>query len=192
MREGRMDKIHRLRGYHATTPECAAEILSRGFKLSDHSYEWLGKGIYFFQDTKDYARYWARNERKEGLLAEPAIIGAEINYERFLDLVEHQHLLKLKKFYERLEKSARTDYGSAKAAQRAHDGVWKPRAHPLDCFVINEAALAAEEGGEPFYALRAVFFEGDPIYPKSHLFDRQHIQVAVREPKLIHKIWREE
>ncbi len=186
-----MSRVHRLRGYHVTTQENADGIVERGFRSSDNWYDWLGKGIYFFQDTKEYARYWAMNERKEGLIANPAVIGADIDYERFLDLLEYRHLRKLKDFCDELEKTTNIDYGKAKAAQRQHDATWKPRAHPLDCFVINEAAIAAEEAGEPIRAVRSVFFEGDPLYSNSHLFDRQHIQIAVRDPNLIRKYWRE-
>jgi hypothetical protein len=36
-------------GYHGTSREKANTILSEGFRVSDNDYDWLGKGVYFFQ-----------------------------------------------------------------------------------------------------------------------------------------------
>src|SRR5882672_2921554 len=106
--------MHLLRGYHATEPANAESILAaKIFLESDKWWEWLGKGVYFFQDTIDYTRYWAMNERKKGTIAKPAIIGADIEYDRFLDLAEPKFFPTMKAFYGDLENAATSGYAKA-------------------------------------------------------------------------------
>ncbi len=46
-------------GYHGTSQTKAASILINGFRASDNDYDWLGTGIYFFQDAPLRAKQWA-------------------------------------------------------------------------------------------------------------------------------------
>lgn len=49
-----------LTGYHGTTKEKSESILKQGFKISksqEQKYEWLGDGIYFWDDIF-YAVQW--------------------------------------------------------------------------------------------------------------------------------------
>jgi hypothetical protein len=46
-------------GYHGTSQTKALSILDRGFRASDNDYDWLGTGIYFFQDAPLRAKQWA-------------------------------------------------------------------------------------------------------------------------------------
>lgn len=62
--------------------------------------------------------------------------------------------------------------------------------HPLDRIVINFAVKQFANRGAVIGTARAAFQEGDPIYPESHLFSRSHVQVAVRDPRLIVRSWR--
>jgi hypothetical protein len=46
-------------GYHGTSRAKARNILENGFFASDNDYDWLGTGIYFFQDAAIRAKQWA-------------------------------------------------------------------------------------------------------------------------------------
>ena len=46
-------------GYHGTSKTKAMNIQSNGFVASDNDYDWLGTGIYFFQDAPIRAKQWA-------------------------------------------------------------------------------------------------------------------------------------
>lgn len=46
-------------GYHGTNMDIASAILDTGFKISSNDYDWLGTGIYFFQDAPLRAFQWA-------------------------------------------------------------------------------------------------------------------------------------
>lgn len=181
-----------LRGYHATDQKRAKGIEANGFLPSNNWYDWLGTGTYFYQDAIGFTRRWATHERAEGPIANPAIFAADIEYDGFLDLVEYGSMARLQEFYKQLETTATEAFGKAKAGERARSAKWRPRPHPLDCHVINEAVNALRMGGENVRAVRGVFYDGDPLHPTSDLYDRQHIQIAVLDPTLIKKVWRVE
>ena len=46
-------------GYHGTSRRAARVVLRDGFRTSRNEYDWLGDGVYFFQDAPNRAREWA-------------------------------------------------------------------------------------------------------------------------------------
>ena len=42
-------------GYHGTTKDVALEIKRNGFRASENAYDWLGDGVYFWQDAPSRA-----------------------------------------------------------------------------------------------------------------------------------------
>ncbi len=51
--------------HHGTSRENSQQILKCNyFRLSDHEDDWLGKGIYFFENSIWYAAWWAREIKK--------------------------------------------------------------------------------------------------------------------------------
>ena len=64
----------------------------------------------------------------------------------------------------------------------------RSKAHWLDCAFFNymvEKVLASQN--ITVGSIRAVFNEGDRIYPSSAIFDRSHIQIVIRNLSLIQK-----
>lgn len=185
--------LHLLRGFHATSQERAKEIESSNrFHLSDNEWDWLGMGVYFYQDTLGFTRRWAE-EKHGGSIENPAVFAADIEYDGFLDLIEHETIVELKSFMAQLQTASPTAFEKARKGQKgraAEKERWRPRAHPLDCLIINEAARARELDGKPFRAIRSIFYDGDRLHQNSDIFDRQHIQIAVRDLTLIKRVWR--
>ncbi len=64
-----------------------------------------------------------------------------------------------------------------------------PWQHPLDRLVVNRAVEDARKRGVPVRVVRAAFVEGEPSHPTSYLFDRAHVQIAVRDRTLIEDLW---
>jgi hypothetical protein len=64
-------------GYHGTSRQKANAILSQGFRVSDNDYDWLGEGVYFFQDAPYRAMQWATQQHPQN----PAVIRAVIQLE---------------------------------------------------------------------------------------------------------------
>ncbi|MBW7573932.1 hypothetical protein [Caproiciproducens faecalis] len=91
------DRIN-LIGYHATSLNCVGNILENGFKTSSKKGEWLGFGVYFW-DNLDNAEWWivAGNVDKS---SPPAIITAELSLpsKNFLDLDVPANMDRLREF----------------------------------------------------------------------------------------------
>jgi hypothetical protein len=59
------------------------------------------------------------------------------------------------------------------------------KAHRLDCAFFNYATELLQSQGQEMEAIRAVFVEGDNMFPSSAIFDLAHIQIAVKNTVLI-------
>jgi len=83
------EKVCKLIGYHGTFGEdiisVMKNILDSGFILSDKENEWLGRGIYFF-DNDAQAKWWGKEQCKKNKIFKYGIIKAVISYEKILDL----------------------------------------------------------------------------------------------------------
>jgi hypothetical protein len=160
-------------GYHGTCASAADSILRNGFKLSQNEYDWLGDGIYFFQDAPERAWEWAQHRWP----SEPAVLKSRLRLEDCMDLLDSGWSSLLADAYDQF----------LKRMNRA--GLSVPRqtmgAHRLDRYVINFAVGMLGEAGIQIRAVRGAFLEGAPVFPNSFLFDRAHVQIAIRDVDLI-------
>jgi hypothetical protein len=166
-------------GYHGTSAGAAQRILSTGFQVSRNEYDWLGDGAYFFQDAPARALEWARDRFGN----DAAVIGVEIDLEDCIDLLDARWHAVLRESYSELV--ARLN-ASALPLPRQTRG-----AHRLDREVINRAVAVLQSRGVVVRAVRAAFLEGEPLFPGSALWSQAHVQVAVRDPVAILRVWRE-
>jgi hypothetical protein len=174
-----MDLILEVHGYHGTKKECVGSILSGGFRPSRNEYDWLGDGVYFFQDAPTRAWEWATSEFGN----EAAVVGSLIRLEGCMDLLDIEWFSALAHAYDRVLDQMRRA-GLALPVQTSG-------AHRLDRAVINYAVGALAESGTIIKTVRAAFDEGAPAFPGSALFDRSHVQVSVRDLMVIQRSWEE-
>ena len=167
-------------GYHGTSDQAAQAVVRDGFRLSQNSYDWLGDGVYFFQDALIRAWEWADAHHPD----EPAVIGAELDLIGCMDLLDaawNPLLSDAHDAYIRLLKES----GRTPPAQTGG-------AHPLDREVINYAIEVISRHGIEITCVRGAFVEGRPVYPDSALYDRTHVQISVRDvSKCIRRTWLE-
>lgn len=167
-------------GYHGTSVERAERILADGFEISRNEYDWLGDGAYFFQDAPARAAEWARQRfGRDG-----AVVGAEIDLDGCLDLLDPQWHDVVREAYTTFLNDLRAE---GRSAPRQTAG-----AHRLDREVLNLTADLLAERGMHIQTVRAAFVEGVPLYEHSALWSRAHIQIAVREPSALVRLWRAE
>jgi hypothetical protein len=163
-----------VRGFHGTSATQAAAILRDGFRPSDNDYDCLGNGVYFFEDGLAPAREWATRMHP----GEPAVLRVDVRLQDCMDLKD--------------------SVGWVGVLARAHDevvrvsreqGVPLPEqtsgAHRLDCLVIESTVAILAGEGLAIHCVRGVFAEGEPAFPGSCLSEGSHVQVAVRDPRLI-------
>jgi len=158
-------------GFHGCERAVAERVLAGKEELlpSANAYDWLGSGIYFWENAPERALQWARDQKKR----EPYAIGAVIQLSSCLNLM---------------------DTGSAEEIRRTYDkavATGQPlpantgKRHGLDMFIINLATLTAEDNGCTYDAVRGAFIEGDEIFPCSSIRSDTHIQLCVRNPACI-------
>lgn len=72
-------------GHHGTKKELAEAILATGFEQSERESDWLGFGVYFWEDSPARARLWGEQKFPDHPLC---ILDAKIALERCLNLAE--------------------------------------------------------------------------------------------------------
>lgn len=167
-------------GYHGTSDAAARRILSSGFEISRNDYDWLGDGAYFFQDAPHRALEWARERHGD----DAAVVGVEIDLRDCVDLIDVKWHDVVRESYTDLVTRLQA---SAQSLPRQTLG-----AHRLDRAVINRMAAVLQSRGVVVRVVRAAFMEGDPLFPGSALWTQSHVQIAVRDPAAIVKVWRAE
>ena len=167
-------------GYHGTSSSMNESILNEGFLFSKNIYDWLGDGIYFFQDGPQRAWEWAVEHRGDNA----AVVGAEIRLINCLDLLDTKWTTFLTEVYDNYIKYI-----------KAADLV-RPKqtsgAHRLDRDVINYAVGVLVQQGIEIGCVRAVFIEGQQVFSDSALYGLAHVQIAVRQTdRCISRAWLE-
>jgi hypothetical protein len=163
-------------GYHGTSRAKARNILENGFFASDNDYDWLGTGIYFFQDAPIRAKQWATEQYPEN----PAVIFALVRLDNCIDLFDIGWQPLLKKVYNPFVERYRIE---DQPLPKQNPDVSK--AHRLDCAFLNFASELISSQGQSVECIRAAFMEGERIIPDSAIFDLTHVQIVVKNPGLI-------
>lgn len=163
-------------GYHGTSPERAEAILEEGYELSQNPYDWLGYGVYFFQDGPKRAAHFAEKQKDENseivVLKSTIDLNGEGTCIDFLD-VKWNNVMQVA--YERLRSKAKSVLPEQDFYVRR-----------LDCAVLNHACEDVfPRRGIQVSSIRAPFDEGKPIYEGSQILDLSHVQIAVRNLNVI-------
>jgi len=177
-------------GFHGCDDTVAHAVLNgQSFlKTSSNSYDWLGHGIYFWENSPSRACEFAEQLRKypnrsKGNISKPAVIGAVIDLGVCLDLLDYQNLQLLKMAY-RFVTSTKKKSSVPKNKPTGYSGEFLLK--ELDCMVIETVhALKKQAAQSAFDSIRGVFFEGEEIYPNASFREKDHIQICVRNPNCI-------
>src|ERR1700759_869239 len=74
------------------------------YQISQKSYDWLGNGLYFWDNNYDRAWEWASEKKKRGGITEPAVIGAVLSLGYCCDFLD-KRFIKYLAYYFNLMKS---------------------------------------------------------------------------------------
>jgi hypothetical protein len=177
-------------GFHGCDKQVADAVLTGGIKLSasENAYDWLGRGIYFWEHGPMRALEWAQQQakRKGSCIKEPAVLGAVIQLGNCFDLLDVRFTRELARSASRIIDTA-DELGislprNQSASRRDYD--WLKR--HLDCFILNNSLPEIERTLQTsFDTVRGVFQEGEPAFKGAGLRLKSHIQIAVRNPTAI-------
>ena len=172
-------------GFHGCDIYVKEHILNGGhWRFSNNSYDWLGSGIYFWENDEKRAYEWAKMlSLQNDKIKEPAVIGAKIDLGRCLDITTLEGIEMVKdgyKYLQRYIKGAGIEMPKNKSAK--NDDEWKLRY--LDRAVIE--TIHVHNVDKSFDTVRGAFTEGKKISPGAGFKDLTHIQIAVRnEAKIL-------
>ena len=175
-------------GYHGCDKKvCDSVIAGNAFKKSDNPYDWLGNGIYFWENDEKRAMEWAREQKRRGKIKNPSVIGAVLDLGNCLNLLERESIEMLRAGYELLKFKSEMN-GTILPENRDignnHDLLIRER----DCAVIQQIHNLTQSnipGLQPYDSVRGLFIEGTEVYPGSGFHTKTHIQICVVNPNCI-------
>ena len=148
---------------------------------SRNGYDWLGHGVYGWEESPERAWQWAHDAAKRGTIREPAVLGLVIDPAHCLNLVDAEALALVREAYADYQHACRAT-GTKEARNRGTDF----KARYLDCAVFEHLHASREiDGLPPFDTVRGFFVEGSELYPGAGLRDRDHVQICVRTAKCL-------
>lgn len=179
-----MDKFARIViGYHGCCRQFARDILLGDCQVSEwepseNAYDWLGKGIYFWEHSPQRALRWAQLRYPDDF----AVVGAIIQLGRCFDLLDEVNTNLLAKSYREF---ASFFQESGRALPRNTD-----KSRRLDCAVINDCIDRLKGQKLHYETVRGAFLEGEPIFDGTAISAETHIQIAVRNTEFILGVFR--
>lgn len=166
-------------GFHGTEGALVDKVVSGKtghLKKSDGKFEWLGHGIYFWENDPQRGLEWAQSGNPKNKIKEPGVAGAIIDLGRCLDLTTRMGLDEVAEAYATL----RDSYSQAKKTLPLNTGGADQFKRELDCQVIQALHLYRKENQLPPYdSVRAPFPEDEPLYQGAGFRRRNHIQIAI-------------
>jgi hypothetical protein len=164
-------------GYHGCDKSTANKVVNgASLNPSKNEWDWLGSGMYFWEDSYSRAREWALTSKEK--IKEPAVLGAVIDLGNCLNLIDAEHIKFVRSAHESYLKFCKKSNMSP-AQNKGKD----LRARYLDKAVFEMLhKLREEKEIQPFDSVRAFFVEGEPLYDNCGLHALDHIQICVRNP----------
>jgi hypothetical protein len=173
--------------FHGCDEAVRDEVIAgvRTLNPSQNKYDWLGNGIYFWENNYERALDFASNPPGNRKISSPAVLGAVIDLQNCLDLLDSAHLRHVKEAYDELILSAQIFGKEIPINKRTKDSN-ELLIRELDCAVIETLHYdRALHKLRPFDSVRGVFTEGKELYPGAGFRDKNHIQICIRNPNCI-------
>ena len=187
-------------GFHGCDESVVYKLLNNPnkIKISDKPYDWLGHGIYFWQNNYRRALKWAEEKQKQGKIEKASVIGAVLTLDYCLDLVDSEFIKTLSSYYKLLK----NDFDINEKDLPQNTDVTKDEhgdmlIRELDCAVIEYMHQKIQKQREfdikhkgyskfkIFDSARGVFTEGGPAFPGAGIQKKSHIQICIRNMSCI-------
>jgi hypothetical protein len=159
-------------------------------RKSENSYDWLGHGFYFWENSPSRAIEYACSlkenpHRAKQIIDEPAVLGAVLDLGYCLDLLDYENLKLLKSAYEIIVETNNKS-GNLIPINKKLGAAKELLLRDLDCAVVETLHKVREETAQqPYDSVRGVFWEGDKLYENAGFREKDHIQICVRNPNCI-------
>lgn len=155
--------------------------MEHGFEISKNNHDWLGYGVYFFEDAPSRAAAWAKKKHKD---KPHSVVEAVIELRDCLDLTDLDGVERLTPFYALFVEAVGREFAKALKQTKGN--------REFDCAVINYACDALDERAEPVRVIREAFQEGEPIWTDpdeeisaARIHALNHVHISVRDVSVI-------
>ena len=144
-------------GFHGCDKRLCDSLVngtSKKLNYSTNQYDWLGKGMYFWENDPDRAYQWAvsltkKPQNSKQKIDTPAVLGAVICLGNCLDFTDQANLQKLKDHYESIKEAADKQGLELPVNKGGKDNLVRE----LDCLLIN-SLVAKQKEEDPDQMLR--------------------------------------
>lgn len=170
-------------GFHGCSEEVFDKVIiqHQPMKKSENSYDWLGNGIYFWENSYQRAYEWASLRYGE----KGCVIGAFIDLGYCLDLTDYNNMPILKAGYEMLKElcnNSSLELPTNKKGRSETDVLLRD----LDCAVIQQIhEYNKMKRLKSYDSVRGIFLEGEKVYDGSEFREKTHTQVSILNPNCI-------
>lgn len=186
---------HTIVGYHGCDIAVGSKVVDgelAHLAPSKNPYDWLGDGIYFFEDDLLRAQLFAHaaaaapgRKLTAQRITYPYAIGAVIRLGNCLDVSKQKGIDELIQAHEALERGKGPDQElpvNKGADESDEEGIL----HNLDRAVINYLhGRRIADGNAPYDTVRGFFHQGKPAFPTSAIGKLSQVQIAVRNTSCI-------
>lgn len=176
-------------GYHGCDQATADQILTgTAFLPSTNQYDWLGKGVYFWEYGVDRAYRFAKEAlQRKGSTAPVAVVGAVLQLGKCFDLLDTRFTQDLEQGFALYKKYMRK---RRVPLPKNRGKLPDKKLRMLDCSVLNWYLDQLALSGTTYDTIRGCFLEGGAAFSGSKISKEAHIQIAVRNPACILGVFR--
>lgn len=182
-------------GFHGCDADTCKAIINNpdNIKISKNPYDWLGHGMYFWENNYERALQWAIDKQKRGTIKEPAVIGALLQPGHCCDFLDGKYIRVLASHYRMMvEQYNNLEIELPKNRDLSHDKHKDMVLRELDCLAIEfmheriltgvkaEIKQKGYSDKDIFDSTRGAFLEGGPIYEGAGIYEKTHIQICIR------------
>lgn len=176
-------------GFHGCDRSVGEAVLAGHSTLipSSNPYDWLGAGIYFWENNPVRALSYAsqlkeRPARTKGRIKEPFVIGAIIDLGYCLNLTDEKALLEVGAAHGELAKLMALAGQTMPENKVAFASDSDLLLRQLDCAVFELLhELRNDSQQKSYQSVRSPFLEGASLYPGTRFMQQTHIQICVRD-----------
>jgi len=170
-------------GFHGCSVTVYDSVISgdEHLKPSNNAYDWLGNGIYFWENSFERAAEWAKN--KYGV--DGRVVGAILDLGNCLDFTDYRSMEILKLGYEMLKINCDA-IGEQIPVNKFGKSQNDLLLRNLDCAVIQEIHDYNHiMDRDPYDSVRGIFTEGKEVYPGAGIIEKTHTQICIVNPNCI-------
>jgi hypothetical protein len=187
-------------GFHGCDASVRDLLLKKPNRIaiSREPYDWLGHGLYFWENNFERALEWAEDKKRRGKITKPVVIGAVLQLGYCCDFLEARFIRMIERYYRLMAARCRASGKQIPVNKDlTYDKHKDKLLRNLDCSaiefmhekILNRRQTDMKNKGfsdfRIFDSTRGAFTEGGPAFEGSGLHAKTHIQICIRNMNCI-------